>query len=89
MNMERFSLFHLNLTLLAAASGLLMACSLDANIQDLAANKTLPAEIRLNKDFQQSEVSRSGHYEVHGQVGEVAEKKVSGQYVIEGVIVYE
>lgn len=90
MNMGRFSLFHLILILMVISCGLLTGCSLEANIQELTESKVLPTPmIRHDKDFQQAEVAKSGHYEVHGQVGEIAEKKSSGQYVIEGVIAYE
>ncbi|WP_347356893.1 hypothetical protein [Bdellovibrio sp.] len=69
--------------------GLLAGCSLDANIENLAGSKILLPKIRHEKDFQQAEVYKSGHYEVHGQIGELAEKKTAGQYVIEGMIAYE
>lgn len=72
-----------------SVSGLLAGCSLDANIENLAGSKIRPPMIRHNKDFQQAEVAKSGNYEVHGQVGELAEQKTDGQYVIEGVIAYE
>lgn len=91
MNMERISPFCFRMILLLPVTGMMLACSLEANIQELAEEaKVLPTPmIRHDKDFQQAEVAKSGHYEVHGQVGEIAEKKSSGQYVIEGVIAYE
>ncbi|AHZ86792.1 hypothetical protein AB1A79_03330 [Bdellovibrio bacteriovorus] len=72
--------------LMFSASG----CSLEANISDL--NQQVlpaPAAVRHDKDYQNTELAVSGHYQVQGQIAETTERRNSGNYVVEGVIAYE
>lgn len=72
--------------LMAVTSG----CSLEANVWDLNKYEApAPAAVRHDKDYQNTEVAVSGHYQVQGQIAETTEKRISGNYVVEGVIAYE
>jgi hypothetical protein len=78
----------LNTLILILLTSTVVGCSIEATIEpviDIVTHETH----RLTPDIQYGEVAKSGHYSIEAQIGEIAEKKVSGSYVIEGVIAYE
>lgn len=66
----------------------LSACSLEASLENLSPSTVVEA-IRHDKDFSGTEVTVSGQYQIHGQIAETAERNISGNYIVEGVIAYE
>lgn len=66
-------------------------CSLEASVWDLKqqAVAPVPAAVRHDKDFLNTEVAVSGSYQIQGQIAETTERRNSGNFVVEGVIAYE